>query len=250
MPDRRAAFEHQAVAAVQRTESGNDVGQHGHPVPRWVSVHRRAPLAECSAPDWSLARHGQQFIDGSRPAHAPPPIPPDRGLVASGFEVEVRGDGFDRRQCTRGGFNAKPSASEPSRRSATAQPNRRAYSIRMSACSSGVAAAKIPPTPQAHRQAADAVRCPGRRDGEQPSLPASHRTMGRGSDSHTFAPSRDPDDTAPSAKGQGAQSGLQVSTRRKSHRQPALTRRRAMHAAGFRTGSSGSMAAGEHCSAR
>ena len=40
------------------------------------------------------------------------------------------------------GFNAKASTSEPSRRSAAAQPDRWAYSMRMSACSSGVAAAK------------------------------------------------------------------------------------------------------------
>ena len=39
------------------------------------------------------------------------------------------------------GFNAKASASEPSRRSAAAQPNRRAHSMRMPACTSGVAAA-------------------------------------------------------------------------------------------------------------
>ena len=90
-----------------------------------------------------------------------------------------------------------------------------------------------------------------RRDGEQPSRLASRRSMGSGSDSHSVVLSQDdPDDVATGVTGQEAHPELQVSTRRQSQQQPALARRRVMHAAGLRLGSSRWMAAGEHCPAR
>ena len=85
-----------------------------------------------------IGDRGQQFVDGSWPAHAPPAIPQDWGPVGSGFEVEVMG--LVGVSALASGSNAKASASEPSRRGAAAQPNRRACSMRISAWSSGAAA--------------------------------------------------------------------------------------------------------------
>ena len=146
-PERHAAFEHETVAVVQRTESASDVGKHVIPFNGRCryTVPRRLPSDLRPMGHWPTTPSNSSTV--LRPAHAPPAIPPARKLVGSGFEVEVRGDGFDGRQCTRERCQFQRIGSEPSRRSAAAQLNRRPYSMTNSACRSSAAktSASSPP---------------------------------------------------------------------------------------------------------
>ena len=111
------------------------------------------PPSGSSAPDWSLliTASNSSTVRGQCTGHRPPAIPPDRGLIGSGFEAEVRRGGLDGRHPT----------------------------CEMLQCH-GISE-RTQPT-QCRRQAVVAVRRPGRRDGNRrgriyPTAPVPRREV-------------------------------------------------------------------------
>ena len=63
-----------------------------------LSIHDRFRVGKETPIGIAVDREMQLEPDDTRPAHARPAVPPDRELIRSGIEVEVRGHDLDGRQ--------------------------------------------------------------------------------------------------------------------------------------------------------
>ena len=141
-PECRATLEHETVAVVHRTESGNDVGQHVVPFHGRCrfTVTRRLPSDLHPIGHSPITAANSLTVRGQRTRHRLSHQNAGSSFPGSWSRPDVMGlMGVSAPVL---GLNAKASAIEPSRRSGADQLSRRAYSMRMPTCGSGVAAAK------------------------------------------------------------------------------------------------------------